>query len=48
LLDAVRAAIKVYKRKDDWTAMMRRGMRKDFSWGAAAIEYMALYRLLAG
>ena len=48
LLDAVRAAIKVYKRKDDWTAMMRRGMRKDFSWGAAAVEYMALYRLLAG
>ena len=48
LLDAVRAAIKVYKRKGDWTAMMGRGMRKDFSWGAAAVEYMALYRLLAG
>jgi starch synthase len=48
LLDAVRAAIMVYKRKDDWTAMMRCGMRKDFSWSAAAIEYMALYRLLAG
>ena len=49
LLDAVRVAIKVYRRKDDWTAMMRRGMRKDFSWSAAAIEYVALYRrLLAG
>jgi starch synthase len=49
LLDAVRVAIKVYRRKDDWTAMMRSGMRKDYSWSAAAIEYMALYRqLLAG
>jgi starch synthase len=49
LLDAIRVAIKVYRRKDDWTAMMRRGMRKDFSWSAAAIEYVALYRqLLAG
>ena len=49
LLDAIRGAIKVYRRKDDWTAMMKRGMRKDFSWSAAAVEYMALYqRLLAG
>ena len=49
LLDTVRMAIKVYRRKDDWTAMMRRGMRKDFSWGSAAVEYLALYqRLLAG
>jgi glycogen synthase len=29
--------------------MMQRGMRKDFSWSAAAVEYVALYqRLLAG
>jgi starch synthase len=49
LLDAIRGAIKVYRRKDDWTAMMQRGMRKDFSWSAAAVEYVALYqRLLAG
>ena len=49
LLEAVRSAIKVYRRKDDWTAMMQRGMRKDFSWSAAAVEYVALYqRLLAG
>jgi starch synthase len=49
LLEAVRSAIKVYRRKDDWTAMMQRGMRKDFSWSTAAAEYVALYqRLLAG
>ena len=49
LLEAIREAIKVYRLKDDWTAMMKRGMRKDFSWSAAAVEYEALYqRLLAG
>lgn len=49
LIAAIREAIKVYGRKDDWRAMMQRGMRKDFSWGAAAGEYVALYhRLLAG
>ncbi|MGD0298963.1 MAG: glycogen synthase GlgA [Bryobacteraceae bacterium] len=49
LLEAIRLAIKVYPHKDDWTAMMRRGMRKEFSWSTAAIEYIELYhRLLAG
>jgi starch synthase len=49
LLGAIRLAIKLYPRKDDWTAMMRRGMRKEFSWSTAAIEYVELYhRLLAG
>jgi len=49
LLDTLRVALEVYQRKGDWVSMMRRGMRKDFSWGAAAAEYQALYRqLLAG
>jgi starch synthase len=49
LLEAIRLAIKLYPHKDDWTAMMRRGMRKEFSWSTAAIEYVELYhRLLAG
>jgi hypothetical protein len=26
--------------------MMGRGMRKDFSWSAVAVEYQALYRRL--
>jgi starch synthase len=48
LLEAIRLAIKLYTHKDDWTAMMRRGMRKEFSWSTAAIEYVELYhRLLA-
>jgi len=46
LLGALGSALKAYKDRDRWSAMMRRGMRKDFSWSAAAVEYKALYRRL--
>jgi starch synthase len=46
LLDAIRSALEAYRDQGQWAAMMRRGMRKDFSWSAAAAEYMALYRQL--
>ena len=49
LLDALRSAVKAYGDRERWIGMMKRGMRKDFSWSAAAAEYLALYRrLLAG
>ncbi len=48
LLQAVHAAVTAYVDQDEWVAMMRRGMRKDFSWSAAAGEYVALYRELLG
>jgi starch synthase len=49
LLDCVRAALAAYRDQGRWTAMMRRGMLKDFSWNASAAEYSALYRrILAG
>jgi len=44
LLEAIRSALEAYRDRDQWVAMMRRGMRKDFSWSAAAAEYLALYR----
>ena len=46
MLGALQAALKAYKDQKLWAAMMRRGMRKDFSWSAAAVEYLALYRKL--
>ena len=46
LLDTIRLALQVYRHRSDWVPMMRRGMRKDFSWSAAAVEYMELYRRL--
>jgi starch synthase len=48
LLAAVRDAIAAYSDRPAWEAMMRRGMRKDFSWKASAGAYSALYRRLLG
>ena len=48
LLEALRAALAAFRDRERWTAMMRRGMAKDFSWNAPAAEYAALYRRLAG
>jgi starch synthase len=43
-LNAVRAACVQWQDRAAWTAMMMRGMRKDFSWAASAAEYSRLYR----
>jgi starch synthase len=48
LLDAIRQACRMWTgRKKAWTAMMVRGMRKDYSWTASAGEYSRLYRKIA-
>ena len=46
LLGAVRAAVRAFADREGWQEMMRRGMRKDFSWKASAAAYSALYRQL--
>jgi starch synthase len=46
LLGAVQEALTVYRDRAAWLAMMKRGMRKDFSWSASAAEYVNLYRRL--
>ena len=33
--------------KAAWTALIKRAMACDFSWGKAALEYNVLYRVLA-
>lgn len=49
LMSGLRTAFAAYRQRNEWVQMMRRGMRKDFSWGAAAVEYQSLYAgLLAG
>ena len=47
LLTAVRQAELKWKDRKAWTAMMVRGMQKDFSWTVSALEYSALYTDLA-
>ena len=46
LMGAIQDALAAYRHRDEWTTMMRRGMQKDFSWGASAAEYSKLYRRL--
>jgi starch synthase len=48
LTKAVRAALAAFKNKQRWTAMMRAGMRKDYSWNVSAARYSELYQRLAG
>lgn len=42
-----RAVSMYYYHKDEWTALCKRCMACDFSWGKAALEYNVLYRVLA-
>src|SRR5260370_41578234 len=48
LLEAVRAAVRAFGNREAWQEIMRRGMRKDFSWKTSAAAYSALYRRLLG
>jgi len=43
LLEAIRRALAAFRNKEEWTAMMRRGMAEDFSWDKPAAEYVKVY-----
>jgi len=47
LMDAILRALHAWGDRDAWSAMMVRGMQKDFSWKASAGEYSRLYREIA-
>jgi starch synthase len=46
LLAAVARALELYRQPALWRQVMRRAMRQDFGWKAAAQQYLALYREL--
>jgi starch synthase len=46
LQGAIEEALAAYRDRDAWTARMRRGMARDFSWDASAREYQKLFRSL--
>jgi len=49
LLKCVQDALAFYRNKRSWKSLMKRGMKKDFSWKKSAKEYLALYaRALEG
>jgi starch synthase len=43
LLLTVKEALQAYLDRTSWQALMRNGMRKDFSWNASAKEYVKVY-----
>ncbi len=42
-LDAIKRSLGTFQNKEEWTAMMRRGMAEDFSWEKPAKEYLRVY-----
>jgi len=49
LLGAIRQALDVYQRPEDWAKLVRTGMEQDWSWSRSASEYEQLYeKALAG
>ncbi len=46
MMQAIRAAIEVYRKPDLWQKLMLNGMAQDFSWGASAAQYARLYESL--
>jgi len=47
LLAAVRRALAAYQDRAAWGALQRNAMRQDYSWDAAAGEYVKVYRALS-
>lgn len=44
LLHSIREACGLWEDRKEWRSMMVRGMQKDYSWTASAVEYSKLYR----
>lgn len=47
MLDAIKRAMSFFEQKDLWEAIVKNGMKQDFSWSRSAMEYMKLYKKLA-
>ncbi len=43
LLDGVRRALEIFRKKDQWTQIVTRILSKDFSWKSAAQNYESIY-----
>lgn len=45
-LQSVDRALKLYQNGEEWLRLMKKAMKKDFSWQKSALEYRQLYRQL--
>ena len=48
LIEAIEAALRLYRTPDAWRDAMRRAMAQDFSWGRAAAAYDEVYAAAMG
>ena len=46
-LRIIKKALKFYQNEKEWKKLIKRAMKKDFSWKKSAKEYLKLYRILA-
>ena len=46
MLYTLQAAVALYRDREAWEALVKRGMAADFSWAASASRYAALYKSL--
>lgn len=46
LLKVIHESLKIYQNKKEWSEMIKRTMKKDFSWEVSAKEYLSLYKKL--
>jgi len=46
MLEAIERAVNLYARRQDWSRLMKAGMKCDFSWSASAARYEALFQSL--
>ena len=44
MLEAIERAVGAYKKRSVWQRIQLRGMRADYSWGKAVVQYEKLYR----
>lgn len=45
-LKAIKRCLKIFENKKEWGKMIKRAMRKDFSWKKSAKEYLKIYKKL--
>ena len=46
LMSTIERAVALFRERENWQRMIRRAMTRDFSWKAAARQYIALYHAL--
>jgi starch synthase len=44
LVEGLKRALSLYRRRQQWKTLMREGMKQDFSWEYSAAEYEKVYR----